>query len=261
MKNKYFEIHQISGRIGKITIIEYIDKLLIIDTGSKKDYKLIEEFISDDLNRSMDDIKLIVLSHVHPDHSAGTFALRKKYNRVIAGHPDLDKWYSGFYGRAQQTADVIFSHISAAQAGVPARRFWFKRKIKPDYILKDGDVLPFFEDWTAFHAPGHTTNDIVYYHAGTKTLYVGDVIVKINESYHLPYGLPLPEMMESSLRKISALAVETIILPHGGIEKISDINTITEPLFSEIYKKMSFRLGLLRPFTRLSPEIIKYSDN
>lgn len=255
--NPSFNIHQVAGRIGNITLVEYPDKLLLIDTGSKKDYKRLESFIVNDLGRTMDDIRLIAVSHGHPDHSAGTFALRKKYGCVIAGHPDIDKWYRGFGGRAQQAADVIFSHITATQSGVPARRFWFRRTVRPDYTLSDGDALPGFKDWTALHTPGHTTNDIVFYHSSSQTLYIADLIVKMNETYHLPYSLPRPDLMEASLKKISALKVKTLILPHGGINVITDINTVTQPLFSEIYRRMPFPIGLLRPFTKLSPEIKK----
>lgn len=236
-------------------MIEYPDKLLLIDTGSKKDYKRLERFIVNDLGRTMDNIQLIAVSHGHPDHSAGTFALRKKYGGMIAAHPDVDKWYRGASGRAQQVADVFFSHITATQSGVPSRRFWFRRTVKPDYILGDGDTLPGFGDWVALYAPGHTTNDIVFYHAETQTLYISDLIVKMNEVYHLPYSLPRPDLMEASLKRISKLHVHTLILPHGGIETIADITTITEPLFAEIYKKMRLPLGLLRPLTRFSPEI------
>lgn len=257
MKNAKYKIHQVAGRIGYITIIEYIDKILIIDTGSKNDYKFLETFISNTLNRNMEDIKLIAVSHIHPDHSAGTFALRKKYQKLIAGHPEMDKWYRGFFGRMQQIADVIFSHITATQAGIPARRFWFKRKVKPDYALEDSDPLPFFEDWTAYHTPGHTTNDVVFYHAESKVLYIGDLFIKINGTHHLPYSLTRPDLMDTSLRKISALEVETIILPHGGVEKISGIEMITQPLFEEINKDIRFPIGLLRPFTMLSPEVKK----
>ena len=79
MSNKDFRIHQVAGRIALITIIEYPDKILILDTGSKKDYKLIETFFKNDLKREMDDVKLIAVSHAHPDHSAGVFAFRKKF--------------------------------------------------------------------------------------------------------------------------------------------------------------------------------------
>ncbi len=255
MDNDNFKIHQVAGRIALITIIEYPDKILIFDTGSKKDYKLVETFFLNDLKREMADVKLIAVSHVHPDHSAGVFAFRKKFNHVIAGHPDIDKWYRGFFGRMQQIADVFFSHIAATQAGVPTRRFWFRGKTRPDFLLKDNAPLPFFEDWQALHTPGHTSNDMVFYHARSKTLYVGDLLVKINGKYHLPYGLPLPDLMKTSLEKVSALEIKTLLLPHGGIDPVSDIKAITQPLFSEIDQRPGFPVGLLMPLTRLSSEI------
>lgn len=255
MENDSYTIHQVSGRIGYITVIEYKTKILLIDTGSKKDYRFLEHFILHELKRKMTDIKLVVVSHVHPDHSGGTHALKKKHGRIVAGHPDLDRWYSGFGGRMQQVADVVFAHITAMKTGAPVRRFWFKRKVRPDYLLKDGEPLPFFEEWMAFYTPGHTTHDISFYHEKSKTLYAGDMIVYINSSYHLPYGLALPDSMEASLKKVSSLKVDTLILPHGGIKKIDDIQETIRPLFSELHGHMGFPIAILKPLTLLSPEI------
>ena len=258
MKGDSFKIHQVAGRIGYMTLVEYPDKLLLFDTGSKNDYKRIETFLKYTLRRPMADIRLVAISHVHPDHSGGASELQKKYSLAVAGHPDLDKWYDGFRGRLQQVADVIFSHISAMQNDVPARRFWFNRKVRPDYPLKDGEPLPFFPDWVACHTIGHTTTDIVFYHEISKTLYVGDVIIEINNGYHLPYSLPLPRLMSASLKKLAALEVNTLILPHGGIKHPGDMAGVVAPLFNEIHRKLRFPVGLLKPLTMLSPEIEKH---
>ena len=63
--------------------------------------------------------------------------------------------------------------------------------------------------------------------------------------------------MKASLKKISALEINTLIFPHGGIDHISDINTIIQALFSEIDQKTDFLVGLLMPLTKFSPEIKK----
>ena len=257
MENDDYTIHQVLGRIGYLTVIEYRSKILLIDTGSKKDYRRLENFIVHDLKRTMEDIKLVALSHVHPDHSGGSHALKKKHHRPIAGHPELDKWYGGFGGRMQQVADVFFSHFTAMKAGVPVRRFWFRRKIRPDLFLKDRKPLPFFEDWIALYTPGHTTHDISFYHEASKTLYTGDMMVQINSSYHLPYGLALPDLMEASLKKVSSLKIDRLILPHGGVKQIEDIQETIRPLFNELDGAMGFPIALLKPLTLLSPEIKK----
>ena len=257
LNDNEFTIHQVPGRIALITIVAYPDKILILDTGSKKDYQLIEAFFVDHLKRTMEAVKLIAVSHAHPDHSAGVFAFRKKFSLKIAGHPDIDKWYQGFGGRMQQMADVFFSHIAATQAGVPTHRFWFRGRTRPDFLLADNAPLPFFEDWRAIHTPGHTANHLVFYHACSQTLYVGDLLVKIHGKYHLPYGIPLPDRMRSSLEKIAALEIRTLVLPHGGIDTITDIRQVIEPLFAELDQGPGFPVELLMPLTRLSPEIRK----
>lgn len=64
-------------------------------------------------------------------------------------------------------------------------------------------------------------------------------------------------LIDTGSKKDYTLPVKTLILPHGGIAPIDDITAVIAALFSEVYQKMPFPIGLLRPFTKLSPEIRK----
>jgi glyoxylase-like metal-dependent hydrolase (beta-lactamase superfamily II) len=77
MKKQEFRIHLIEGYISNVILMEYPDKILCVDSGSRPDVRLINEFITEKLKRSMADIKLCVITHMHPDHAGGPWRLKK----------------------------------------------------------------------------------------------------------------------------------------------------------------------------------------
>ena len=78
-----YKIHEINGHIQSSYIIEYQDKILLTDCATKADLRKIEHFIHQDLGRKMEDIKLAVVSHMHPDHAGLANLLQKKYNKTL----------------------------------------------------------------------------------------------------------------------------------------------------------------------------------
>ena len=179
MSNSY-KIHEINGLIQSTYLFEYKDKMLLSDCVCRSDLERIENFVQQKLNRSMNDIKLAVVSHMHPDHAGLARKLRDKYNIPLATHYASDLWYSGFRGQLQHILDIIMAWFVSYKKNNPAKSMWYPAKIKADYILRDGDLLPFFNDWKVVFTPGHTAHDISIYNVNDLTIYTADVVLKIN---------------------------------------------------------------------------------
>lgn len=211
------KLHIFKGYITNLFIAEYSHGLLLLDGASPADLKVIEEFCREKLNRPVSDIKLAVVTHMHPDHSGAAPLLRKKYGTKIAGYKNIDLWYSGVTGWMQHFMDCVMAQIVASRQGTKIRRVFSKRITKPDILLEDGDILPFFPDWSALYTPGHTTHDIALYHAGKKMLYCGDSIIEVRNKLYLPLPVIYKESMRSSYEKMALFDVETILLPHGNV--------------------------------------------
>ena len=177
------KLHIFKGYITNVFIVEYAHGLLLLDGASPADLEVIEEFCRDKLSRPVSDIKLAVVTHMHSDHSGAAPLLRQKYGTKIAAYKSVDLWYSGLTGWLQYIMDCLLAQLLAARQGTRIRRVFSKRITKPDILLEDGDILPFFADWSILHTPGHTTHDIALYNAGKKMLYCGDSIVEVNNKY------------------------------------------------------------------------------
>ncbi|MCK5824603.1 MAG: MBL fold metallo-hydrolase [Ichthyobacteriaceae bacterium] len=215
-----YKIHHLNGYIQAIYIVEYNNKLLMLDGASRADAKKIEYFITRTLKRSMTDLKLIVVSHMHPDHAGAAPILRKKYGISIAAHHEIELWYNGFWGHIQHLLDVVFTWYVASKTRNKKKykRVWYHRSLIPDFKMHDGDSLPFFNDWQVVYNPGHTTHDISVYHNKNKVIYVGDLALKLGSKFALPFPVALLHKMEESLNKVNELDVETVLFAHGGVE-------------------------------------------
>jgi glyoxylase-like metal-dependent hydrolase (beta-lactamase superfamily II) len=229
MEYSNFKIHHIKGYIQSMYLVEYTDKLLLLDGGSRGDVTRVEKFITETLNRNIADLKLIVVTHLHPDHAGAAPHLRRRHNIPIAGHPELDYWYNGFLGFIQHLLDTTFAWYVARKSRDNYKRIWYQRSLKPDFELCDGQHLPEFNDWEVICTPGHTTHDISIYNKKERIIYIGDLAIKLGGKFNLPFPIALPKIMAKSFDKVMNLEINNILFAHGGVVK-----TNSKEVFSSV---------------------------
>ena len=255
-----YKIHEIQGHIQSSYLIEYQDKILLMDCATRADLSVIENFVLSDLNRKMSDVKLAVVSHMHPDHAGLANKLQKKYKIPIIAHPSAQKWYSGFLGELQHFIDVLLAWYVSIKMKNPAKLMWYPSKLNPNYIATDGAKLPFFNDWQIIFTPGHTSHDISLYHKQSKTIYIGDVILKIKKKFLLPMPVTLPKLMEKTLSKLSELEIENMLLAHSGISIIKNSSNFFNGLKSLLSEKKKGVFALINLIS-FFPPCIRKSEN
>lgn len=251
------KIHPIKGYINTLYIAEYPWGLLLLDGASPADLEVIEFFCANSLKRPLSDIKLAVVSHMHPDHSGCAPLLRKKYGTKIAAYKNIDQWYSGPSGWLQHKLDCFMAQLVAMRQKTKIRRVFSQRITRPDFLMKDGDRLPFFADWTVVYTPGHTAHDMAIYHSASRTLYCGDIIVEVKGKFNLPLPVIFKNKMRESYRKLGALGCETIIPAHGNMVHTGDCAGVfreVEELLETPPNRLRRRIQLLSVW---SPDIWK----
>lgn len=146
-----------------IWVLRHLDQAIVIDPG---DGTVVQHFLD------AESLKLaaIVITHHHPDHTAGIAALHKRWDVPVYGP------------RAEQ--DRI--------AGLTQ-------------VLDDGDRIELFgEVYAVIAVPGHTLGHIAYYGAGR--LFCGDTLFSAGCG-RLFEGTP--QQMHASLAALAALPDET----------------------------------------------------
>jgi glyoxylase-like metal-dependent hydrolase (beta-lactamase superfamily II) len=212
-----FKIHVHKGYVQNNFLIEYKDKILLTDGACRTDVDKISDFIKVELNRDIQDLKLIVVTHSHPDHAGAAYLLRKKFNIPIAAFHNIDLWYSGIGGATQQISDILQMQFMATQVN---KKFSFKsqkykRILKPDFLLTDQSTIPFFDDWQVIHGPGHTAHNILLYNKKNSLIYVADTIINIKGRFFPPVPVLFPSAMKETLLKIKGFNPATILCAHS----------------------------------------------
>lgn len=258
MLAKDFKIHFIRGYISDLYLAEYTDKILLLDGGSRADADKIVNFITKKLKRPINDLKLMVSTHKHPDHAGAAYIIRKKYNIPIAAYKEADQWYRGCSGRMQQNFDVLMARWVVKKKKKNPQHFKIPPILNPDILLDDNQQLPFFPDWQVIHAPGHTSHQIVLYHKQEKILYAADVILRVNGKCQLPFPVELKKFGELTLKKLSQLEIKTIILAHGGICQNINANEIFLSQIPKLNLKPKFPIYLMKIISGYNPPLKKY---
>lgn len=204
----------------------------------------------------MDQLKLLTVTHLHPDHSGSAMSLSKQYRIPIAAPEEINLWYAGIRGTIQHMMDTLLAHIAARRRKMKLVRVSYPKKINVIYPLKDKNKLPGFHDWQVYSIPGHTEHDIVLYNEKESFLYCSDTVVKIRDRYLSPFPVTDKIKMSQNLTGIMNLKVKSIAMAHGGFSKIDNFSALISYLIKELDTPLTGILKIFYPLT-LFPKPLK----
>jgi glyoxylase-like metal-dependent hydrolase (beta-lactamase superfamily II) len=223
------QLHTIKGYIQNIFLVEYPHGLLLLDGCGRADVDKVCGFIEKDINRSLNDLKCIVVTHMHPDHAGGAHRLRTLTGCKLYSHPYAASWYAGLAGRLSHFIDIILALWVAGRLGRPKKQLWYPAILKPDSLLANEQVIPEFPEWQVLYTPGHTNHDLSLYHKPSHQVYVADLIVRVKGRNAPPYPVCHPNQYRLSLRRIAALDTPKVLFAHSFAQSLSpeDIDEVT----------------------------------
>jgi glyoxylase-like metal-dependent hydrolase (beta-lactamase superfamily II) len=107
-------------------------------------------------------LEKVFLTHGHLDHCAAADEVRKEFGVPIEGPHRDDKFW----------IDQL-PELTKRMGFPPAQAF------EPDRWLEDGDTVTFgAQTLQVLHCPGHTPGHVVFFHAGERMAFVGDVLFR-----------------------------------------------------------------------------------
>lgn len=218
------KLHTLSGYIQHIYLVEDNAGLLLLDGCSRADVDMVCGYITQTLGRPLNDLKLIVVTHMHPDHAGGAMRLRERTGAQVAAHPKASNWYSGIAGRTAHSIDLLLTLWVASRIGKPKAPVWYNPILAPDLMVKDGQRLPQFSDWQVMYTPGHTDHDLSLVHLPTKQAYIADVLVKVKGELVPPYPLCHPNQYRESLKMLAQSQIDTFFCAHVPPTAKADID-------------------------------------
>ncbi|WP_280770201.1 MBL fold metallo-hydrolase [Salipaludibacillus daqingensis] len=190
LKKRSKEIYQITlptpFLVGPInTYLIFGDALTLVDTGPLTDealYQMKRQLA--ELNLSLNDIELVVLTHHHPDH----IGLVQKFlpNAKVVGHPKLKPWLEK--DEKFLTNTRAYFRRFYKENGVPEQwieemdrinRYYmaYTERASLDTELIENDSIEGIPGWTVLETPGHAQSHISLLHEKNSTMIAGDHLI------------------------------------------------------------------------------------
>ena len=190
------------------------DELVLIDTGLPGNAEPILRAVRA-LGKQPADIRHMLVTHCHPDHSGGLAALKAATGAPAYMHPaDAALVRVGQSGRPLRPAPGLIPNLLFRLLMRGGPRAIEAAEI--EHEVHDGDVLPIAGGIRAIHAPGHCAGQLVFLwprHGGV--LFAGDAAANL---MGLRLSIVYEDLAEGqrSLAKIAGLDFAVACFGHGS---------------------------------------------
>ncbi|MED6317568.1 MBL fold metallo-hydrolase [Psychrobacter sp. KCTC 72983] len=217
------EIVRLEGYIQSSYLAVYPDKIMLLDGCCRADVPMVLGYIKDTLNRPITDLKVVVVTHMHPDHAGGARKFRQETGCRIISADKKSQWYGGIGGRAMHFVDMNLAYYVARRQGRPFKSLYYSASLKPDITVTDGDFVPEFDEWQVLETPGHTDRDLSLFHLPSRQVYTADLIIKLRHKFVAPFPVYDPKAYKQSLKKIRDLKPSMVMMAHGRERAMSEV--------------------------------------
>ncbi|MCA6123906.1 BJP family subclass B3 metallo-beta-lactamase [Bradyrhizobium sp. WSM 1704] len=194
-----------------VYIIKTSDGLILMDTAMPQSTGMIKDSIAK-LGFKVSDIKIILNTHAHLDHTGGFAEIKKETGaQLIAGERDKALLEGGYYPGDEKNTDLFFPPV------------------KVDRTVKEGDRVTLGDITLTAHAtPGHSpgctswemtvkdggqNRDVLFFCSGT---------VALNKLVGHPTYPGIVDDYRSTFAKVKAMKVDVLLGPHPEVYNMQD---------------------------------------
>jgi len=208
--NDSFHIYPIRGYHGSFHLLYDASRheAVLIDTGLVGEMPRLTGILRE-LGLGWPDIKAILLTHGHLDHTGNLARLKELTGAPVLAHPLEQAHIDGTFPYTGP------SRLCGFMEAVGRRLFRYRTASIDQPLVPDAE-LPYWSGLRVVHLPGHTEGHCGFYSERFNLLFSGDLFADYWFSTHLPpvFLNSCPEKMEASLRRVKALAPRYIIPNH-----------------------------------------------
>ena len=223
------QVHTITDRFSTANtyLVNDEEHCFVIDPGSTLNTQLTLHYLQRFLHRAPSDIDLIVLTHLHADHTAAVEALRKACKAPVAAsivaQQLVQSWRDGSQEiRSKSGMTHFFGHM-LSQHPLPGalhhQDFFlpgYEQQVQMvDLWLEDVAGLPDHLNWRVIAGPGHTPESLCLYNPFSYELVCGDTVVILEGGAALVHRNTNQRSQERTLQTLRSLNVLYLYPGHG----------------------------------------------
>ncbi len=214
------QVHIITDRFSRVnTYLIDDERMFIVDPGSELNVRLTLDYIQRFLHRSPSEVDLIVLTHLHPDHTAGIEDLRRECHAPVAASAVVremaeveaqgNRQLTGITHRAGHAFPGGFHHLDIV---LPP----YASQVKLVNIwLNDVEGLPGHPNWRVIASPGSIPESLCLYNPFSYELLCGDTIITLKRGDPIVRGGTNRIQLEETLCTLRTLPVHYLYPGHG----------------------------------------------
>ncbi len=223
------QVHTITDRFSRANtyLVNDEEHYFVVDPGSVLNTQLTLHYLQRFLHRTPSAIDLIVLTHLHPDHTAGVEALRQACKAPVAAsivaQQLVQSWIDGSQEiRSKPGMSYYLGHM-LNQRPLPGALHhldlflprYEEQVQKVDIWLEDVAGLPNHLNWRVIASPGHTPESLCLYNPFSYELVCGDTVVTLEGGTALLHGSSNKRSLEMTLQTLRSLNVFYLYPGHG----------------------------------------------
>lgn len=197
----------IRGWFGCVHLLVTPDELVLIDSGFLGDFQRIQNAVAT-LGRKPGDLKAVLLTHGHLDHTLNAARLQEWCGARIYGPVGDERHIQGRYpyrGSARFCSGL-------ESLGRCVLRF---RPPAVDHWMRGGDELPYWGGLEVIALPGHTDGHVGFFSRSKRVLLAGDLFADFFRIALPPFFFNTDSSrIPSSIRTAANLGAERIIPNH-----------------------------------------------
>ena len=215
-------VYQISMGYVNAFIVAEEDGVTLIDSGLPNKKQAILKALSG-AGKKPEDLKRIVITHHHVDHTGSLAALVEATGAQVYIHPLDAPIVRGERPVPGPNPKSILGKIVHPLIGLPPLRSMYTLSpARVDREVQDGEELPVAGGLKAIHTPGHTAGHMAYLmpgHGGV--LFAGDAAGNLFGRLGPPLGMYTEDMAQAkdSIRKLAGLDFDVACFGHGRVLK------------------------------------------
>jgi glyoxylase-like metal-dependent hydrolase (beta-lactamase superfamily II) len=232
------------GKVFPYLFVEDQDNLTLIDPSFLSQLPILENYLLD-VGYDIKDIKRVILTHVHMDHSQAANEIKKRSGAKIYSH-----WIEARYlihnppyqgpPTTQETVDKLEKLGVSMKALIKKYGSLEVEPISVDEQVSDGDMIGSLK---VIHTPGHTPGHISLFYEKDKLLLGADSIYKhVFGAEGMYISAPQvsidPVTAIVSAQRLSKVNFDRLLMAHQDSPLLEGARGVVETLVAESIQKL-----------------------